>query len=90
MRIPDATTAMRRILTGDVCYIDANHVTDDARLDVFSVNELSWGMVGDAAVMAEKLRWVGTVRPTLCIQCVSQTCVECMFVALIACLVLVL
>ena len=53
--------AARRVGRGDVCYIDANVVALGGE-KVVSVNELSWGLVGNVGVEAEAFRCLGPSR----------------------------
>lgn len=56
-----AAEAARRIARGDVCYIDAN-IVSTANERLASVNLISWGLVGNAGVEAERFRWLGPGR----------------------------
>jgi diacylglycerol kinase family enzyme len=54
--------AVESILSGDVVYTDVNLLSDSSGLSLFSINEISFGLVGDAAVAAEYLRFLGAKR----------------------------
>jgi hypothetical protein len=56
-----AAEAARRVGRGDVCSMDINMVTV-AGEQVASVNELSWGLVGNVGVEAEAFRCLGPAR----------------------------
>ena len=54
--------AMENILSGKFAWIDANRVTLDDDVQLFSVNELTWGLTGDVGADAEKGRCLGPSR----------------------------
>ena len=51
--------ATRRLLGGHVCYMDVNHIRSlepqrsDCPLDLYSVETIAWGLIGNVAVQAE-------------------------------------
>lgn len=61
-----ARVAAERVVEGSVCFVDVNHVTDEEQLSVYSVNEVSWGLVGDVGIVAEPWRWLGPERYNIC------------------------
>jgi len=58
--------AAEAICRGLTVPIDANKLTDDGDLCVYSVNEVSWGLLGEVGVSAEAIRFVGPARYNLC------------------------
>ncbi len=57
---------MDRILSGETRFLDVSRVQDEARLDVYSINVVAIGLVGDVAVQAESCRCLGPARYDLC------------------------
>ena len=69
--ILDMHRALERIVAGEVCYIDLNHITSPSSacpLSIYSVAEITWGLIGTVAVQAELpvMRRLGRVRLDLC------------------------
>ena len=46
--------AARRVVAGDTALLDAVRVTDGGTLDVYSVNGVFWGLIGDCGAAAEQ------------------------------------
>lgn len=61
----DVAEACRRVARGASFAMDANRVrlSDNC---IHSINEISWGLVGDVGVVSEGWRWIGPVRYDLC------------------------
>lgn len=70
--------AMENILAGKFAWIDANRVTLDDETQLFSVNELTWGLTGDVGADSEKARCLGparyvcTARSALRVRCACE------------------
>ena len=67
----DVESALQRVIAGEVCYIDLNHLTSQSTvcpLSVYSVEEITWGLIGVVAVQAELpiMRRLGHARFDLC------------------------
>lgn len=69
----DWKVCVDRVIDGTVCYIDVNHVTTTNKhcrypLNLYSIEVICWGLVGDVAVQSEA-RWMrvfGLKRYDLC------------------------
>lgn len=62
----DVAAAVERIIAGQVVSVDANHVRDEGDLDLYSINVVALGLIGDVAVTAETARWLGGARYDAC------------------------
>lgn len=58
----DTIEAAKRIASGDTFGVDVIRVTDDKQLDIFSVNCVLFGLLGDLGAWAEDVRFLGPSR----------------------------
>jgi len=64
--LADTKEAAARIAAGVSVAVDANRITDDGKLLVYSVNEMACGIVGEVGITAEAVRCFGPARYDIC------------------------
>ena len=67
----DVEEALQRVVRGEVVWMDVNHLTSPSTvcpLDLYSVETITWGLIGTVAVQAELplMRRLGHLRFDLC------------------------
>jgi len=62
----DVAEAARRIIKGDICWMDVNKIVLGKEKEIYSINMIGLGVLGDLSPVAEEHRWLRSQRYSVC------------------------